>query len=429
MSARCGDGEIDPDEACDDGAANADAPDACRTNCLTPACGDGIVDAGEECDDGARVGGDGCDDRCVVETGALEVEPNDDVATANAGAERVHGSLSDKDDDCWSIDVPVCGALAVSQVEPCATALTMSLHDPAGSLVAVGAPGAGGCAVLDPEDQPGARWVEGGGYTVCVRAVEGTVAAYTLGLATLDSSSLDAETGADIDGDGTPDGCDVDRDGDGVEDTEDNCPEVSNGPDTQLTLSASGYVRTWLAAGPFTGDASTESCRPAEVARVGEDGDFAPSIGDAAGDTTWAAHLLLQESLDFTTDYATVSAPREAYALVYLWSEAGRDATLAVGADDGVFAWWNQAQVLDVSSCQGVVADQFQAPVTVLPGWNTLLLKVRDQGGGWGLMARLLDGSGAALTDLSPGLDPLGAWRPDQTDSDGDGRGDVCDED
>lgn len=62
--ARCGDGYVNPElgEECDDGAANADSADACRTNCKTPACGDGIIDTGEECDNGSGNGdaADGC---------------------------------------------------------------------------------------------------------------------------------------------------------------------------------------------------------------------------------------------------------------------------------------------------------------------------------------------------------------------------------
>ena len=68
--ATCGDGFVqDGVEACDDGQANANAPDACRPDCTLPFCGDGVVDPadGEECDDGNNVPGDDCDAQCKAE--------------------------------------------------------------------------------------------------------------------------------------------------------------------------------------------------------------------------------------------------------------------------------------------------------------------------------------------------------------------------
>ncbi|MEM7606011.1 MAG: MYXO-CTERM sorting domain-containing protein [Myxococcota bacterium] len=61
----CGDGIVDLREDCDDGGANADAPDMCRTDCSLPTCGDGIVDEGEACDGGAE-----CTADCAVATDA-----------------------------------------------------------------------------------------------------------------------------------------------------------------------------------------------------------------------------------------------------------------------------------------------------------------------------------------------------------------------
>jgi len=58
----CGDGIKTLTESCDNGSANADAPDKCRTFCKLPQCGDGIVDTGEECDAGS--GNATCDDKC-----------------------------------------------------------------------------------------------------------------------------------------------------------------------------------------------------------------------------------------------------------------------------------------------------------------------------------------------------------------------------
>lgn len=55
----CGDGVVDPDEACDDG--NTDGTDSCTSVCTENTCGDGYLYSGEEeCDEGVGNGG-GCD--------------------------------------------------------------------------------------------------------------------------------------------------------------------------------------------------------------------------------------------------------------------------------------------------------------------------------------------------------------------------------
>jgi cysteine-rich repeat protein len=427
----CGDGVTDADEACDDGEANDDAaPDACRTDCSLPACGDGVTDAGESCDDGEAWGGDGCDAACALEVGSSEVEPNDAWSSANPAGQPGNGALPEGDVDCWSVDLPSCGAVSALQTGDCAPSMTLALHDPDGALVAVGAPGADGCAILDPADQPGARWVRSSGaWSVCAEAVNGAeIRGYSLAVEAVDPLSLGILEADDPDGDGVPNHCDPDRDGDGVPDGDDNCPDVSNGPDTTaLSLSPKGYVRTWLAAGPFTTGVTSGTCRPSEDAFVGEPVVTA-TVGDPAGVNTWAAAFPSSDVYDFNVPWGSVAAPREAYVLVYLQSATARSLTLAVGSDDGVFAWWNGELVLDVPDCTGVNADQFKADVDVVAGTNTLLLKIYDQGGGWGIMARLLDSAGNGVTDLVPTLAPDGSgWLPDQTDSDADGLGDVCD--
>jgi hypothetical protein len=67
---RCGDGEMDAGEECDDGAGNSDTtPDACRTTCALPSCGDGVTDTGEACDDGSAnsdTAADACRTDCTA---------------------------------------------------------------------------------------------------------------------------------------------------------------------------------------------------------------------------------------------------------------------------------------------------------------------------------------------------------------------------
>jgi len=80
----CGDGIVDPGEACDDGEANADT-ESCKTNCMRQACGDGFVGPGEGCDDGNDVPDDACTDVCAPATcGDARVEVGEACDDGNA---------------------------------------------------------------------------------------------------------------------------------------------------------------------------------------------------------------------------------------------------------------------------------------------------------------------------------------------------------
>jgi len=67
-SIGCGNGVVDPGEACDDG--NTDDCDGCTSACTrTTGCGDGVVCGTEACDDGNTADCDGCSATCEVEVG------------------------------------------------------------------------------------------------------------------------------------------------------------------------------------------------------------------------------------------------------------------------------------------------------------------------------------------------------------------------
>jgi cysteine-rich repeat protein len=64
---RCGNGQVDPGEVCDDGDGRLTFTTRCNANCLAgpaDACGNGVVDPGEECDDGNIGIADGCELDC-----------------------------------------------------------------------------------------------------------------------------------------------------------------------------------------------------------------------------------------------------------------------------------------------------------------------------------------------------------------------------
>jgi cysteine-rich repeat protein len=433
----CGDGVLQDGEQCDDGDANSDtAADACRTSCLLPTCGDAVQDAGEACDDGSPLGGDGCTPACEIEDGALESEPNDspDAAQDFAG-ETTHGGLSADDVDCYAVELAACGAVEATIGGDCSSPVNLALHAPDGGMVAVGGPGPDGCAVLDPALEPGARFLmDPGAWAVCVTpATAGAVPAYTLDITALaaEDTDFDLRDGEDPDGDGLPDVCDDDRDGDGVLDEDDNCPDVPNGEQPlDASPTAEGFLGVWLAAGPFGGRSSGDRCLPVSdpVIDEGDDGRVVPALGEAAGRETWRVLDSGGARVDLAGPYGSIGAPREVYLGAWVRSAAPTEATLALGPDDGARVWIDGDVVLEVAGCQGTNVDQFTAPVSLTGEWQRVLVKIYDQGGGWGTYLRFKDGEGDPITDLEVALSEDGPLVSNQTDTDGDGIGDACDD-
>jgi cysteine-rich repeat protein len=122
---RCGNGDLDAGEACDDGGQAPE--DGCSGSCQVEAgwicagapstcewaCGNGAVDAGEACDDGDLVSGDGCSDLCRVETGyACAGSPSTCLPTCGNGALNAGETCDDGDAS------PGDGCSGSCQVEP-----------------------------------------------------------------------------------------------------------------------------------------------------------------------------------------------------------------------------------------------------------------------------------------------------------------------
>ena len=430
----CGDDVVDEDEACDDGPDNASEPDACRPDCTLPRCGDGIADLDEGCDDGSPWGGDGCTPACTVEAGQLESEPDDSDELATPLTEAVaNGSLPAGDRDCWSVFVDDGGWISAEATDgegTCTAELQLTLHDGHGALLGSAAPGVDGCTTIDPAAMAAARFLHKGVWTVCASGFLGEPApAYRLQVEVGDDSCALAapiDPLQDPDLDGVPNVCDADDDGDSVLDEDDNCPLTPNGPNGGGFIPHDrGYLRHWLVIGAWHGAPTTDACRPSDDEFLGDDAAAAPHLGDSVDGLTWLPWIVDGRRIDFLDRYGG-DTPREVYAVTWVHSEEERPATLAMGLDDGARAWLNGEEVADVAGCQGTNVDQFTAEVTLLAGWNRLMLKVRDQGGAWGMIVRFRDDAGP-ITDLELSLTPDGPWTDDQGDLDGDGLGDVCD--
>jgi fibro-slime domain-containing protein len=116
VAAICGNGKTEPGELCDCGRDPANRPAGCpgpngaffgdgsgcstscsrepscqnssgKTQACTPVCGDGNQDPDEACDDGNRLDGDGCSSACTVEEGfACTAEPSPLTSPCQSGS-------------------------------------------------------------------------------------------------------------------------------------------------------------------------------------------------------------------------------------------------------------------------------------------------------------------------------------------------------
>jgi cysteine-rich repeat protein len=116
LPAFCGDNIRDPQEACDEGTDNSDVePGACRSTCVEASCGDNVLDPVERCDDG-RANSDSdpgaCRTSCIPAHCGDGVK-DDDEACDDGGATSGDGCR----DDCLKIEI--CGDGVVDSGEDC----------------------------------------------------------------------------------------------------------------------------------------------------------------------------------------------------------------------------------------------------------------------------------------------------------------------
>ncbi len=79
------------------------------------------------------------------------------------------------------------------------------------------------------------------------------------------------------------------------------------------------------------------------------------------------------------------------YALTYVYSPKDQTVPLLLGTDDGVKVFVNGEAIHRVLAIRVVKPDRDRVAMTLKKGWNTLLLKIENNYGGYNFYARVLD--------------------------------------
>ncbi|UCG47611.1 MAG: DUF1080 domain-containing protein [Phycisphaerales bacterium] len=90
-----------------------------------------------------------------------------------------------------------------------------------------------------------------------------------------------------------------------------------------------------------------------------------------------------------------------AYLQARLWSDSDQQVGLELGSDDGVKVWLNGQVVHTNNASRAVAAGQDKFKVGVKRGWNDLMLKITNGGGGWAACARVVGADGKKATGVA----------------------------
>ena len=154
-----------------------------------------------------------------------------------------------------------------------------------------------------------------------------------------------------------------------------------------------GCIVTWSVTGPYF----AEGQKWADIF----DTAFAPEQPGAPG-VEWRPLKTTNMYQPWVFDLTQLDSGGErcVYVRSAAWSEKPQEARLEVGSDDAVKVWLDGRLVHEFRGIRAHEALQDKAAVTLAAGWNTLLLKVVQAGGGWGFSCALRTPEGEPLAGL-----------------------------
>jgi hypothetical protein len=170
------------------------------------------------------------------------------------------------------------------------------------------------------------------------------------------------------------------------------------------------FVQQWHLIGPFPNAASKGL---ATVYPPEQGVDFGKSYPGEGGSAKWQTTSWTLPSPDSDPavfiNLEKLFRPKDhvvAYAVAYLLADEAKDAIFSVGTDDGCKLWLNGELKLDHPEPRAPEPGQDKIPVHLNKGLNTVLLKVANEGGQWGLYLQVAGPDGKPLPGLQSTLSP-----------------------
>ena len=175
------------------------------------------------------------------------------------------------------------------------------------------------------------------------------------------------------------------------------------GVDALVLAPERNFLRDWYVIGPFDNPGNDRS-RAGLSAVYGPERAIElkkPLTGKDRRPVLWKRYSAGADGFVNLNDALSPHEMAVGYAVGYIHSPAKRDIRIYLGSDDGVRLWLNGRLIADHFILRGAVPDQDTVSAQIREGWNTLLVKIENNLGGWGFYCRIPD----PLGDLTIGAE------------------------
>jgi hypothetical protein len=181
-------------------------------------------------------------------------------------------------------------------------------------------------------------------------------------------------------------------------DAGDHTVQVLVGADTKLGLggmravSGATFARDYRVVGPFERDTWEHIDTPL-APESDLDGRF---IGMGGAQIAWHDATANEAGLlDLNASIANLTQENAVgYALTYVHSDTDREAVALMGSDGQIAVWVNGEEIHRHNAFRGARPDDDAATCHLRKGWNEVLVKIGQDGGGWELYLRFTDPEG-----------------------------------
>lgn len=170
-----------------------------------------------------------------------------------------------------------------------------------------------------------------------------------------------------------------------------------------------GYIRNWLLNGPYR---ENDGHARLDKAFIANEQNVRPTSGTTSSNNLWFKApssdlvLNLNSALDTAGSMQNGYANNvTTYAHSYIYSSVNMEAKIKIGSDDGVKLWLNSALIETFYGDRGITVDSDIFNINLKKGWNSLLLKVANNGGGYSLSARFTDMNDNVISNLKYAVD------------------------